>query len=175
MARGRCVRTNSASPSAVSQRSRRCTPTTSPSDVLTSRRGLGLHVSVPLAAATTRVCRTHRASDPRRRRRPGRRRFKCAVVLCDMKWLDPDMEEANGISATEQSDMLRLDALVLMVQLNVRKLIAVRGSPCASADFTARTDWSSPPPPSTPVPTYPPASSFPLGYQGVTTSTSTRL
>lgn len=58
------------------------------------------------------------------------------MVLCDMKWLDPDMEEANGISATEQSDMLRLDALVLMVQLNVRKLIAVRAGPMrASADF----------------------------------------
>lgn len=51
--------------------------------------------------------------------------FSCAVVLCDMKWLDPDEEVANGISATEQSDMLRLDALVLMAQLNIRKLIEV--------------------------------------------------
>jgi hypothetical protein len=51
--------------------------------------------------------------------------YKCAVVLCDMSWLDPDMEVANGIAATEQSDMLRLDAMILMVQLNIRKLVEV--------------------------------------------------
>lgn len=54
------------------------------------------------------------------------RSYKCAVVLCDMSWLDPDMEVANGIAATEQSDMLRLDAMILMVQLNIRKLVEVR-------------------------------------------------
>ena len=42
-----------------------------------------------------------------------------------MSWLDPDMEVANGIAATEQSDMLRLDAMILMVQLNIRKLVEV--------------------------------------------------
>jgi hypothetical protein len=47
-----------------------------------------------------------------------------------MKWLDPDEQVANGISATEQSDMLRLDALVLMAHLNIRKLIAVRNLEC---------------------------------------------
>ena len=46
-------------------------------------------------------------------------------MLCDLAWLDPDMEVANGIAATEQSDMLRLDAMILMVQLNIRKLIEV--------------------------------------------------
>jgi hypothetical protein len=55
----------------------------------------------------------------------GLRSYKCAVVLCDMSWLDPDMEVANGIAATEQSDMLRLDAMILMVQLNIRKLVEV--------------------------------------------------
>ncbi len=46
-----------------------------------------------------------------------------------MSWLDPDMEVANGIAATEQSDMLRLDAMILMVQLNIRKLVEV--GPCS--------------------------------------------
>lgn len=57
------------------------------------------------------------------------RSYKCAVVLCDMSWLDPDMEVANGIAATEQSDMLRLDAMILMVQLNIRKLIEEAAQP----------------------------------------------
>jgi hypothetical protein len=60
----------------------------------------------------------------------GLRSYKCAVVLCDMSWLDPDMEVANGIAATEQSDMLRLDAMILMVQLNIRKLVEVRAVQC---------------------------------------------
>ena len=47
-----------------------------------------------------------------------------------MSWLDPDMEVANGIAATEQSDMLRLDAMILMVQLNIRKLVEVRAAQC---------------------------------------------
>ncbi len=51
------------------------------------------------------------------------------MVLCDMSWLDPDMEVANGIAATEQSDMLRLDAMILMVQLNIRKLIEEAAQP----------------------------------------------
>ena len=40
-----------------------------------------------------------------------------------MEWLDPDMLRQNGISASEQGDMLRLDAMVMMVQLNIRKLL----------------------------------------------------
>jgi hypothetical protein len=43
-------------------------------------------------------------------------------VLCDIHWIDPDMESANGISAKERSDMLRLDAMILIVQLNIRTL-----------------------------------------------------
>ncbi len=53
------------------------------------------------------------------------RRFKCCIVLCDLAWLDPDMKVSNGISATEQRDMLRLDAMIMMVQMNIRKLIDV--------------------------------------------------
>ena len=47
-------------------------------------------------------------------------------MLCDLAWLDPDMKVSNGISATEQRDMLRLDAMIMMVQMNIRKLIDVR-------------------------------------------------
>ena len=36
-----------------------------------------------------------------------------------------DMLRQNGISASEQSDMLRLDAMVMMVQLNIRNLLEV--------------------------------------------------
>ena len=46
-------------------------------------------------------------------------------MLCDLAWLDPDMKVSNGISATEQRDMLRLDAMIMMVQMNIRKLIDV--------------------------------------------------
>ena len=60
------------------------------------------------------------------------RRFKCCIILCDLAWLDPDMKVSNGISATEQRDMLRLDAMIMMVQMNIRKLINVRAkSPTA--------------------------------------------
>ena len=58
-------------------------------------------------------------------------RFKCCIILCDLAWLDPDMMVSNGISATEQRDMLRLDAMIMMVQMNIRKLINVRaGASC---------------------------------------------
>jgi hypothetical protein len=36
------------------------------------------------------------------------------------------MLRQNGISASEQSDMLRLDAMVMMVQLNIRNLLEAR-------------------------------------------------
>lgn len=35
------------------------------------------------------------------------------------------MQVANGISASEQGDMLRLDSMVMMVQLNLRKQLEV--------------------------------------------------
>ena len=38
------------------------------------------------------------------------------------------MLRQNGISASEQSDMLRLDAMVMMVQLNIRNLLEVRST-----------------------------------------------
>lgn len=54
------------------------------------------------------------------------RSYKTAVVLCDMEWLDPDLRVANGIAISDQGDMLRLDAMLMTVQLNLRKLLDVR-------------------------------------------------
>jgi hypothetical protein len=48
------------------------------------------------------------------------------VVLCDMEWVDPDLRVANGIAISDQGDMLRLDAMLMTVQLNLRKMLEVR-------------------------------------------------
>lgn len=50
---------------------------------------------------------------------------RCAIVLCDQTWLDPDMDLSNGIDERSQDAMLRLDALVMRVQLNIRFLLEV--------------------------------------------------
>ena len=59
-------------------------------------------------------------------------RYGCAIVLCDAVWLDPDRDGGNGIEMREQQDFLRLDAMVLMVQLNLRQMLAVRAPPPAA-------------------------------------------
>ncbi len=51
--------------------------------------------------------------------------YKCAIILCDQSWLDPDLDLSNGLALSSQSDMLRLDAMVMSVQLNIRKLLEV--------------------------------------------------
>ncbi|KIZ07098.1 hypothetical protein MNEG_0853 [Monoraphidium neglectum] len=55
--------------------------------------------------------------------------FKCAIVLCDEHWVDPDHDESNGIESTDEPSMLRLDALMMTVQLNIRKTLADDGLP----------------------------------------------
>ncbi len=57
------------------------------------------------------------------------RSYKSAVVLCDMEWVDPDLRVANGIAISDQGDMLRLDAMLMTVQLNLRKMLEVRRRP----------------------------------------------
>ncbi|KAK9810370.1 hypothetical protein WJX72_009592 [[Myrmecia] bisecta] len=47
-------------------------------------------------------------------------RYKCAIVLCDESWIDPDLNLDNGIEIGNEADMLRLDAMLMMVQLNLR-------------------------------------------------------
>ena len=46
----------------------------------------------------------------------------CAHVQA---WLDPDLDPSNGIDERSQHAMLRLDALVMRVQLNIRFLLEV--------------------------------------------------
>ena len=53
------------------------------------------------------------------------RRFRCAIILCDEGWIDPDLDTSNGIQIEEEGDLLRLDSMLLMVQLNVRSILEV--------------------------------------------------
>ena len=50
---------------------------------------------------------------------------RCAIVLCDRAWIDPDLDLSNGVDERSQNAMLRLDALVMRVQLNIRFLLEV--------------------------------------------------
>jgi len=43
--------------------------------------------------------------------------FKCAVVLCDHQWLDPDRDDANGLGSVDAPSVLRIDALIMTVQV----------------------------------------------------------
>ncbi len=54
------------------------------------------------------------------------RRFTAAIVLCDSLWADPDRDSANGIDVRVQLDFLRLDSMIMMVQLNIREILSVR-------------------------------------------------
>ncbi|KAF8072953.1 hypothetical protein HT031_000613 [Scenedesmus sp. PABB004] len=50
--------------------------------------------------------------------------FRCAMVLCDELWVDHDGNEANGIDGdVDAPSVLRMDSLVMVAQLNVRKLL----------------------------------------------------
>lgn len=49
--------------------------------------------------------------------------FRCAIVLCDELWVDPDNDDSNGIDTIDEPSVLRLDALVMVVQLNIRKIL----------------------------------------------------
>lgn len=62
-------------------------------------------------------------------------RFNSAIVLCDAAWVDPDQNAANGIALRTKDDMLRLDAMIMSVQLSIRKLL-VRPR-CSLPRFTA--------------------------------------
>ncbi len=54
-------------------------------------------------------------------------RYKCVIVLCDSQWCDPDLDSSNGIQMGLR-DMLRIDSMLMMVQLNIRVLLEV-GAP----------------------------------------------
>jgi hypothetical protein len=38
-------------------------------------------------------------------------------VLCDEQWVDPDLDDTNGIASIDEPDVLRLDALVMVTQV----------------------------------------------------------
>ena len=59
------------------------------------------------------------------RRRVKVTEYKCAIVLCDQSWQDPDLDLSNGLDLLSEADTLRLDSLVMTVQLNIRKLLEV--------------------------------------------------
>ena len=65
------------------------------------------------------------------------KRYKCAIVLCDALWLDPDADDLNGIETKEKRDFLRLDAMIMMVQLNVRKVRFLPAATCATLSVSA--------------------------------------
>eukprot|EP00775_Hariotina_reticulata_P013650 gene13650-13773_t len=49
--------------------------------------------------------------------------FRCCLCLCDELWVDPDSNDANGIESLDEPSVLRLDSLVMVTQLNIRKLL----------------------------------------------------
>lgn len=42
---------------------------------------------------------------------------RCALVLCDELWVDPDANEANGLDSLDEPSVLRLDSLVMVAQV----------------------------------------------------------
>lgn len=46
------------------------------------------------------------------------------IILCDSQWCDPDLDSSNGIQMGLR-DMLRIDSMLMMVQLNIRVLLEV--------------------------------------------------
>ena len=66
-------------------------------------------------------------------------RFSTAIVLCDQSWIDPDLDDTNGIQVREQRDMLRLESQILLVQLHIRKSLTV-SDPCVSPPQAASYD-----------------------------------
>ncbi|DBA72591.1 TPA: hypothetical protein ACH3X2_010343 [Trebouxia sp. C0005] len=56
-------------------------------------------------------------------------RYKCVIVLCDSQWCDPDLDSNNGIQMNSLRDMLRIDSMLMMVQLNIRVLLEAADAP----------------------------------------------
>eukprot|EP00798_Chlamydomonas_sp_ICE-L_P003835 gene3835-13903_t len=81
---------------------------------------------VPMAVGPVNISVRHIQADPMQTKdlaKVGIQQFKCAIVLCDERWVDPDMNDTNGFDALQQQDMLRLDSMVMMIQLNVCKWV----------------------------------------------------
>ena len=48
------------------------------------------------------------------------------MVLCDATWADPDENASNGIDVRAQLDFLRLDSMIMMVQISIRQILQAR-------------------------------------------------
>jgi hypothetical protein len=55
-------------------------------------------------------------------------RYTTAIVLRDNSWIDPDMDDSNGIEVREARDMLRLESQILLCQLHIRRCVEVKFS-----------------------------------------------
>ena len=58
------------------------------------------------------------------------------MVLCDANWADPDENSNNGIDVKAQLDFLRLDSMIMMVQINIRQILLV--GPLKDPDLYAK-------------------------------------
>lgn len=52
--------------------------------------------------------------------------FRCAIVLCDELWVDPDNNDANGLDGVDVPSVLRLDSLVMVAQVCAGRLAVQR-------------------------------------------------
>ena len=64
-------------------------------------------------------------------------------MLCDQVWQDPDLNQANGILMRDETDMLRMDAIITTIQLNIRSLLEVgpQCCRCGSPAISAAAMW----------------------------------
>ena len=58
---------------------------------------------------------------------------RCAIVLLDQAWQDPDRDIADGVDERSQTSLLRLDSMLMRTHLNLRKLLEVCPGPLPAA------------------------------------------
>ncbi|KAK9908516.1 hypothetical protein WJX75_009020 [Coccomyxa subellipsoidea] len=54
---------------------------------------------------------------------------KCALVVCDNQWRDASSTEESNEEHLQAQDYLRLDSMILVVQLNIRTILEEQGRP----------------------------------------------
>ncbi|GAB4823067.1 hypothetical protein N2152v2_010113 [Parachlorella kessleri] len=96
----------------------------------------------------TRLCMKHIKADPRMRHCLASAvdiaQFQAAVVFCDEQWVEEHSRALESHRWLSQSELLRLDAEILQVQLNIRLLLEERGCHqinivCECMSYTGRT------------------------------------
>ncbi len=51
--------------------------------------------------------------------------YDAAIVLCDRMWVDGDRDDHAGMGGGQETDALRQDSCIMMVQLHLRRLLEV--------------------------------------------------